>query len=767
MGNTNVSKAQVEKCLEKEKIIDASMVSLAYSLDCWYASAGVLTEYLKSQETHSPDATARSTLDNQRLFLDQQMLLMTTVLHNKDNAAQSLCDFLHFTRESIRLIECTNIKDSPGLTLDKYLSKSNEFQPVFEKATRGLVEQNRQLKEDIEFCNRNERSLREENTILTEKNIVLEALSDNLRTEKEKLEKQTFELREKVWTITNETKVSQQLVETLKAELTNVVADKNKEIKRYMSSETEKDKRVENLIAELEQSKKVRAELETNLTAQQQRHSKHIDEKDYEIERLKTEINKKEDERIHFNTAKLKHDFQKLTHEFQEKTNTLKSAEQEVSKLQLQIQEMESFRSQTENLTTENQKLKKQLQQAQAGFSCETERLSTETKKLEQQLHETQRNLSSETERLSTENKKLEQQLHETQRNLSSEIERLSAENKKLEQQLHETQRNLSSETERLSKEKQLLQQAQRDFSSETERLSTEKQNMKQQLEQARTDFISETERLSTERETLKQQLQDTQSDLESHKEKNKLYLKTIIEEKEKKKCLETERDEFANLIQRKEKDLEELQIQLSAINHANSELKENMESAASTISSLKRSNTRLLEDKNNLKQELEKFKSKRVIQVQIYYTRRGGLITTVEEELICLLKSKMDQEGKLELEFIKRMNATDVNPNMPLLLLCICASRIGTDAANTIQGLNITSKMSLLIFHHKDEHALPNQASYQVLTGKEYTMLGGVCDFAFLTGKGIYTCPMNNASIEKIINFIHSEGERKFSDSK
>jgi hypothetical protein len=73
---------------------------------------------------------------------------------------------------------------------------------------------------------------------------------------------------------------------------------------------------------------------------------------------------------------------------------------------------------------------------------------------------------------------------------------------------------------------------------------------------------------------------------------------------------------------------------------------------------------------------------------VQLYYQRRGELITTVEEELTRILKQRIESTGRFEIEFLKCMTASEVVPDLPLLLLCICASRIGTDAANTIQGL-------------------------------------------------------------------------------
>jgi hypothetical protein len=64
---------------------------------------------------------------------------------------------------------------------------------------------------------------------------------------------------------------------------------------------------------------------------------------------------------------------------------------------------------------------------------------------------------------------------------------------------------------------------------------------------------------------------------------------------------------------------------------------------------------------------------------------------------------------------------------------------------------------MSILIFHHKDVHALPNQASERVLTEPEFKGLGGIFDIGFLSGKGIYACDMNRAASAGIESFLRA----------
>ena len=71
-----------------------------------------------------------------------------------------------------------------------------------------------------------------------------------------------------------------------------------------------------------------------------------------------------------------------------------------------------------------------------------------------------------------------------------------------------------------------------------------------------------------------------------------------------------------------------------------------------------------------------------------------------------------------------------------------------------------VSSKVSILVFHHKDVHALPNQASDRVLTEPEFKELGGIFDIAFLADKGIYACDMNRATAVGIEKFLITQSQ-------
>ncbi|XP_053389418.1 uncharacterized protein LOC123566549 isoform X3 [Mercenaria mercenaria] len=229
------------------------------------------------------------------------------------------------------------------------------------------------------------------------------------------------------------------------------------------------------------------------------------------------------------------------------------------------------------------------------------------------------------------------------------------------------------------------------------------------------------------ENEKLRNSISSLQTDIDNLKSK---YLDEWKAEKE-------------TLVER----TEEKDEQIETLQNKVVELTENVETERKTADDLRK-------EYEKVKEELENIKCKKVLQVQLFYQRRGGLISEVEENLKEVLKMRLE-DGKTELNFISCHSSSDISPDLPTLLIAICASRLGTDAANAIQGLSLHKKILLLIFHHKDVHALPSQASERVLTGQEFKSIGGIYDMAFLSQRGIYSCDLNEKSVTTVVSFL------------
>lgn len=181
-------------------------------------------------------------------------------------------------------------------------------------------------------------------------------------------------------------------------------------------------------------------------------------------------------------------------------------------------------------------------------------------------------------------------------------------------------------------------------------------------------------------------------------------------------------------------------------------DLEQTLQDKIGIISKMKTENDRLKDSNLKLLEQLTR-KTENV-QVQIFMQRKVDLLSLIESDLLRLISKHPMFENK-ELKIVRPECPDEITGNHPTLVLCLHGSRLGTDAKSEVQNIREPGKTALLIFHYKDEHALPSQTSDGILTAAEFKALGGIFDLAFLKEKGIYDCNMNNFAASNIIKFI------------
>ncbi|KAL3874018.1 hypothetical protein ACJMK2_037087 [Sinanodonta woodiana] len=147
-------------------------------------------------------------------------------------------------------------------------------------------------------------------------------------------------------------------------------------------------------------------------------------------------------------------------------------------------------------------------------------------------------------------------------------------------------------------------------------------------------------------------------------------------------------------------------------------------------------------------------------VRSQLYCPRKTDLTDFVITELTSMLKLRMDSLSQ-ELTTINCESTTQINQSLPLIVICLYASRLGTDVSNALQKVPVGPNVAVLVLHHKDLHALPAQTSDKILTGHEYRDIGAIIDMAFLSQKGVYTCNMNDRGLEELANFIKTHSKQ------
>nr|XP_034325816.1 interaptin isoform X2 [Crassostrea gigas] len=136
------------------------------------------------------------------------------------------------------------------------------------------------------------------------------------------------------------------------------------------------------------------------------------------------------------------------------------------------------------------------------------------------------------------------------------------------------------------------------------------------------------------------------------------------------------------------------------------------------------------------------------------------GFHTTVAPSMSSLilggLTSRLtDRLAGEKVDLVRQAYSGGPDVHFPLLVVCVNVSRIGADAKEALKGIPKAKDVALLVFHHKEAHALPSQTSDKILTGADFSGLGSIIDLAFLSQRGIYECDMNNVGIERVASFL------------
>ncbi|XP_069125685.1 uncharacterized protein [Argopecten irradians] len=186
--------------------------------------------------------------------------------------------------------------------------------------------------------------------------------------------------------------------------------------------------------------------------------------------------------------------------------------------------------------------------------------------------------------------------------------------------------------------------------------------------------------------------------------------------------------------------------------------MKEDKKAFIHEIRRLGEVNEKLLKEKNEIEEKcrslegnMHDLSSGRVL---LFTGNQQTYVDDVSSEIGNMLSFKMESRGvKIRVE--RCTDPQTHHNNTPLLVLCIHASRLGTDVHHALQSVKCDRSVALVVLHHKEYHALPSQPSEKLLVGGHYRQLGVIVDIAFLKSKGVYTCDMNDRSLDKLCSFI------------
>lgn len=261
-------------------------------------------------------------------------------------------------------------------------------------------------------------------------------------------------------------------------------------------------------------------------------------------------------------------------------------------------------------------------------------------------------------------------------------------------------------------------------------------------------------------------ELERTISEQQAEISQLKEAAKAFAEKEEKLKREISERDKYIerfNSTQKTNKEQDEKTIQ--RLGDMNKCYKEKLRSSQSEVDKL----SAKLADKDRINYDLVRRKleiEEKCKQLERDLEQRSrkeigvGFHTTVAPSMSSLilggLTSRLtDRLAGEKVDLVRQAYSGGPDVNFPLLVVCVNVSRIGADAKEALKGIPKAKDVALLVFHHKEAHALPSQTSDKILTGADFSGLGSIIDLAFLSQRGIYECDMNNVGIERVASFL------------
>ncbi|XP_034325816.2 putative leucine-rich repeat-containing protein DDB_G0290503 isoform X2 [Magallana gigas] len=293
------------------------------------------------------------------------------------------------------------------------------------------------------------------------------------------------------------------------------------------------------------------------------------------------------------------------------------------------------------------------------------------------------------------------------------------------------------------------------DLQNECKSLASKNKEYKEKIaEQEHTisEQFKELDRLRDACTELKQgssnELEKTTSEQLAEISQLKVAAKAFAEEEEKLKREISERDKYIERLNSTQKtNKEQYEKSIQRLEDENKRYKEKLKSSQSEVDKL----SAKLAEKDRINNDLVS----RRLEIE-----GVGFHTTVAPSMSSLilggLTSRLtDRLAGEKVDLVRQAYSGGPDVNFPLLVVCVNVSRIGADAKEALKGIPKAKDVALLVFHHKEAHALPSQTSDKILTGADFSGLGSIIDLAFLSQRGIYECDMNNVGIERVASFL------------
>lgn len=165
-------------------------------------------------------------------------------------------------------------------------------------------------------------------------------------------------------------------------------------------------------------------------------------------------------------------------------------------------------------------------------------------------------------------------------------------------------------------------------------------------------------------------------------------------------------------------------------------------------ISDLKR-------QKSILAKEVEEHNAKRKYKVQILCKDDHNVMAEVANAFV---KSLDKHKAGPEICVIRCMKASEIQTNMPLILLCFDAKNVARELQQVIQGITAFDRTAVIVVHLAEDTVQLTKDIDDVARNRQLCSLGGIFDLEFTRDKGLSAGRLNSKTVENIISFVKSK---------
>ncbi|XP_013421345.1 uncharacterized protein LOC106181508 [Lingula anatina] len=137
--------------------------------------------------------------------------------------------------------------------------------------------------------------------------------------------------------------------------------------------------------------------------------------------------------------------------------------------------------------------------------------------------------------------------------------------------------------------------------------------------------------------------------------------------------------------------------------------------------------------------------------------------VISARKQLMAQVKENLHQKNRVDLHSNPWHQGAQCGDS-PVLVFCLHSSSLGTDVNQSLKEFSIadTSAIVLIVFHHVAPHADVGNPTDSTLSLTRLGRVKLVLDMVFWESAGLYSSPVNEEALEKLVKYLESRAKEQ-----